>query len=82
MLNIGLIGNTEFLEPFVKRIQKNKQVNVIGKASVGSSSAHLNSFHYSIPEINRVELIERSDILLIDSSLMLPFKILSDIVKR
>ena len=36
MYNIGLIGNTEFLEPFVKRIQKNKQVNIIGKASVGS----------------------------------------------
>ncbi len=81
MLNIGLIGNTEFLEPFVKRFQKNKQVNIIGKASVGSS-AQLNSFHFSIPEINRVELIERSDILLIDNSSLLPFKMLSDIVKK
>ena len=81
MLNIGLIGNTEFLEPFVKRIQKNKQSNVIGKASVGSNT-QLNSFHYSIPEINRVELIERSDILLIDNSSILPFKMLSDIVKK
>lgn len=81
MHNIGLIGNTEFLEPFVKRIQKNKQVNIIGKASVGSS-AHLNSFHFSIPEINRVELVERSDILLIDNSMSMPFKMLSDIVKK
>ncbi len=81
MFNIGLIGNTEFLEPFVKRIRKNKQVNVIGKTSVGSS-AKLDSFHFSIPEINRVELIERSDILLIDNSSLLPFKMLSDIIKR
>lgn len=76
-----MIGNTEILEPFVKRIQKNKQVNVIGKASVGSSE-QLNSFHFSIPEINRVELIERSDILLIDNSSVLPFKILGDVVKK
>ena len=81
MYDLGLIGNTEILEPFVKRIQKNKQVNVIGKASVGSS-AQLNSFHFSIPEINRVELIERSDILLIDNSSVLPFKLLSDIVRK
>ena len=81
MYNLGLIGNTEFLEPFVKRIQKNKQVNVIGKASVGSSS-QLNSFHFSIPEINRVELIERSDILLMDNSSVMPLKLISDCIKK
>jgi hypothetical protein len=81
MLNIGLIGNTETLEPFVKRIKKNKNVNVIGKASVGSSN-QLNSFHFSIPEMNRVELIERSDVLLIDNSTLSPFKMLSDIIKK
>ena len=72
MLNIGIIGITEFLEPYVKRIQKNSYVNVIGKASVGTS-AQLNSFHFSIPEFNRVELVERADILLIDNSSLLPF---------
>lgn len=81
MLNIGLIGNTEILEPFVKRFRKNKNVNVIGKASVGSS-AKIDSFHYSIPELNRIELIERSDILLIDNSSLLPFNLLCDIVKK
>ncbi len=81
MLNIGLIGNTETLEPFVKRIRKNKSVNVIGKASVGTS-AQLNGFHFSIPEMNRVELIERADVLLIDNSSLLPFKMLSDILKK
>ena len=81
MLNIGLIGNTEILEPFVKRIRKNKNVNVIGKASVGTSS-QLNGFHFSIPEMNRVELIERADVLLIDNSTLLPYKMLSDIAKK
>jgi predicted dehydrogenase len=81
MLNIGLIGNTETLEPFVKRLRENKNINVIGKASVGSSS-QLNSFHFSIPEFNRVELIERADVIIMDNSSLLPFKILSEIVKK
>lgn len=81
MLNIGIIGNTEVLEPHVKRIRENKSVNVIGKASVGSS-AQPNSFHFSIPEYNRIELIERADVLLIDNSLLLPFDILCAMVKK
>lgn len=81
MLSLGLIGNTETLEPFVKKIQKNKNVNVIGKASVGSSS-QLEGFHFSIPEMNRVELIERSDVLLVDNSSPFPYKLLSEIVKK
>lgn len=81
MLNIGIIGNTEVLEPHVKRIQKNKNINVIGKASVGTS-AQLNGFHFSIPELNRVELIERADILLVDNSSRLAFEMLCGIVKK
>ncbi len=81
MLNIGLIGNTEILQPYVKRIQKNKKINIIGKSSVGSND-QLNSFHFSIPEFNRVELIERADIILIDNSSLLPFRLLCDIVKK
>jgi len=81
MLNIGLIGNTEILEPFVKRLRENLNINVIGKASVGTS-AQLNSFHFSIPEFNRVELIERADVLIIDNSSLMPFKILTEIVKK
>ena len=81
MLNIGLIGNTEILEPYVKRIQKNRKINIIGKSSVGINS-QLNSFHFSIPEFNRIELIERSDVILIDKSSLLPFRVLCDIVKK
>ena len=81
MLNIGLIGNTEILEPFVKRLRENLNINVIGKASVGTS-AQLNSFHFSIPEFNRVELIERADVLIMDNSSLMPFKILTEIVKK
>ena len=65
MLNVGLIGNTEILEPYVTTIKKNAEINVIGKASIGTS-AQLNSFHFSIPEFNRVELIERADVILMD----------------
>lgn len=81
MLNIGLIGNTELLEPFVRKFMDNKVINVIGKSSVGTT-AQLDSFHFSIPEYNKVELIERADVLLIDNSSLMPFKLLSDIVKK
>jgi len=81
MLNVGLIGNTEILEPFVKRLRENKNINVIGKASVGTSS-QMNSFHFSIPEFNRVEVIERADVLIIDNSSLMPAKILTEIVKK
>lgn len=81
MLNVGIIGNTEVLEPHVKQLQKNKSINVIGKASVGTSQ-ELNGFHFSIPEFNKVELIERADIFIIDNSSLLPFEILSNIIKK
>lgn len=81
MLNIGIVGNTEVLEPYVKRIRENKNVNVIGKASVGTN-VQLDSFHFSIPEFNRVELVERADVLLIDNSSRLPFEMLCNMVKK
>ncbi len=81
MLNIGLIGNTEILEPFARRLMENKNVNIIGKASVGTSQ-QLNSFHYSIPEFNKVELVERADVLILDNTLLMPYKILSEVVKK
>ena len=81
MLNVGLIGNTEILEPFVKKFRENKNINVIGKSSVGTST-QLDSFHFSIPEYNKVELIERSDLLIIDNTSLMPFKLLTDIVRK
>ena len=81
MLAIGLIGKTETLEPHVKRIRKNPNVNIIGKASVGTDD-RLNSFHYTIPEINKIELIERADVIIIDNSSRFPFPLLCDIIKK
>ncbi len=81
MLNVGLIGKTANLESHALEIRKNQDVNIIGKASVGSST-QLTSFHYSIPEFNRVELLERADIILMDNSTSMPFKLMSEIVKK
>lgn len=81
MLNVGLIGNTEILEPFVIGFKENKNINIIGKASVGATS-QMDSFHLSIPEFNRVELIERADVIIMDNSSLMPFKILAEIVKK
>lgn len=81
MLNVGLLGSTDILEPYVSKIKKNSHINVIGKASVGTSE-QLNGFHFSIPEFNRVELIERADIILMDNSTPLPFKFMREIIKK
>ncbi|MCD6354405.1 MAG: hypothetical protein J7L95_02545 [Prolixibacteraceae bacterium] len=81
MQNIGLIGKTEILKPYTKQILKNQNFNIVGKASVGSSD-QLNSFHFSIPELNKIEVIERADIILIDNSNLHPFDLLCDIVKK
>ncbi|MDR2910915.1 MAG: hypothetical protein LBV47_06075 [Bacteroidales bacterium] len=81
MLNIGLIGKTEILEPHVKKFQRNPDINIIGKASIGANDS-LNSFHYQIPEINRNELIELVDVIIIDNSSKHTFQLLCDIVKK
>lgn len=81
MLNLGIIGKVEDLEPFVREIQKNSVINIIGKSSVGTNT-QINSFQYSIPEFNRIELIERSDVILIDNSYHSPFNLLSSILKK
>lgn len=81
MLNLGLIGNTEILEPFVKRIRKNPQINIVGKTSFGVNTKP-DSFHFSIPEFNRIELIERAEVFLIDDSPLLPFHTMCEMVKR
>lgn len=81
MMNVGLIGNTVNLEPHALKIKENRGVNIIGKASVGSNM-QLNSFHYSIPEFNRVELIERADVILMDNSTPYPFKLMQEMVRK
>lgn len=81
MLNLGVIGRTNNLESRIKRIQKNKNVNVVGKTSVGTN-AEVDSFHYSIPEYNKIELIERCDILLLDNSSLVGFDMICDIIKK
>lgn len=81
MINVGLIGNTRILEPHALRLKENVRVNIIGKASVGSSDA-LNSFHYSIPEFNKVELVERADVILMDNATPNPFKLMQDIIRK
>jgi hypothetical protein len=81
MLNVGLIGNTDILEPFTLDLKKNKQINIIGKASIGTSN-HLNGFHFSIPEFNKVELIERADVILMDNSTPLSYNIYREIIKK
>ncbi len=81
MLNIGLIGDIQLLEPYIKKAQENPEIYISGKSSVGTHS-HTANIRLSAPEFNRIELIERSDALLIDHFSLLPFQMLCDMVKK
>lgn len=81
MLNLGLIGDIQLLEPFTKGAQSHPGIYIAGKSSVGIHQKQDN-FRLSAPEFNRLELIERSDALLINRFSLLPFQLLCDIVKK
>ncbi|MFV0593321.1 MAG: hypothetical protein ACK5M7_18255 [Draconibacterium sp.] len=81
MMNVGLIGKTAVLEPHALKLRENAAVNIIGKASVGSNT-QLNSFHYSVPEFNRVELVERADIILMDNSTPNAYKLMQEMIRK
>ena len=81
MLNIGLIGDIKLLEPYTKKIHDHSNIHISGKSSVGTNT-NTGSFRFSIPEFNRVELIERSDALMINRFSLLPFHLLCNIVKK
>jgi hypothetical protein len=80
MLNLGFIGDIKLLEPYIKRIQKNSKIHIVGKSSIGVKSN--DDFRFSVPEFNRFELIERSDILVINHFSLLPFNLISKAVKK
>ena len=81
MLNLGLIGDIHILEPFTTRAHEHPEVHITGKSSVGTHPLP-GSFRLSAPEFNRIELIERSDVLMINRFSLLPFQMLCDMVKK
>jgi hypothetical protein len=81
MLNLGLIGDITLLEPYAQMIHDRPGVHIAGKSSVGMNT-DTKSFCFSIPEFNRIELVERSEALLINRFSLLSFQLLCNIVKK
>ena len=81
MLSIGLIGEIKSLNPYIKRIKLNPKIHISGKSSFGLTM-HEDDLRLSIPEFNRIELVERSDILLINRFTLIPYSLLRDIIKK
>jgi hypothetical protein len=79
MLNLGLIGDIQLLEPFIQKAHERQEIHITGKSSVGTQPGN---FRLSAPEFNRIELTERSDALLINRFSLLPFQLLCDMVKK
>jgi hypothetical protein len=81
MLNIGLIGDIKVLNTYIESIRKNANLHISGKSSIGTR-IHRDDSMISIPEFNRIELIERSDILLINHFSLLPFHLVQKLIKK
>lgn len=81
MLNIGLIGDIKIPEPFAKKIYHHPVIHIAGKSSTGPP-AHPENFGFLIPELNRIDLIERSDALMINNFSLLSFQTICSIVKK
>ncbi len=81
MLNIGLIGDLKQLEPFTRQIQKAPDVQIFGKSSVGTNIQSAD-FKFAFPEFSRIELIERCDVLFINHFSLIPFAVLTEMVKK
>jgi hypothetical protein len=81
MLSIGLIGEIKFLVPYIQRIQKNPEIHVVGKSSIGTKM-FMDDLYYPIPEFNRIELIERCDILLVNHFSILPYNLIRNAIKK
>lgn len=77
MINIGIIGNINELNTLVHEISQNH--HLVGYASTSRS---LSNTQYSIAEMNKIELIERSDALILDDSVNAPYPLMRDIIKR
>ena len=81
MLNLGLIGKIGSLEKQVKELSEYSDIRIQGKSSVGTKTQSSN-YLYSIPEYNRIELIERSDAIFLEDSSLLPYALIKDSIKR
>ena len=81
MLNLGLIGDIRLMEPYIKRVMDHPEIHITGKSSVGIHPQP-DDFRLPVPEFNRIELIERSDALLINRFSLLPFDMLCSMVKK
>ncbi|NQU85297.1 MAG: hypothetical protein HQ541_06010 [Mariniphaga sp.] len=67
MLNIGLIGKIASIEKQVEKLKKYPDVRIQGKSSVGTKTQN-SEYSFTIPEYNRVELIERCDAIILEDS--------------
>jgi hypothetical protein len=81
MLNFGIIGDVRSLEKYIGFIRQNRDTQIVGKSSIGVP-AQDDKLKFTIPEFNRVELIDRADALIINNFSLFPFSFLCDMVKK
>ena len=81
MLKVGLIGKIDAIETVAAIIGLLPGAHVIGKASTGYLSRNETS-GFSIPELNRADLIEKSDVLIFTQGARVEHDHLYEIIKK
>ncbi len=72
MIKVGLIGNLGSVTHQIGQLKNVREIQVIGKSSVGMME-EMHGKYLNIPEVNRKELVEASDFLMVEKSrLLLP----------
>lgn len=81
MIHTGLIGRLDSLEPFIEMLKDFPEILIQGKSSTGFTHRH-DFTRYSVPELNRIELIEKSEALLFLEGARLSSDLLIDVIKK
>lgn len=80
MLKVGIIGSVSSIASHLQVFKNAKDIRVIGKSSVGMMEQS-DGKYLSIPEFSRRDLVEASDLLVIDDSRLLHPDLLKSAVK-
>jgi hypothetical protein len=81
MVNVGLIGKIDSIETMAEALRSFPDVHIAGKTSSGFLN-RMEGMRYSIPELNRSDLIGKSDVLFFMKGAKLTAELLIAIIKQ
>jgi hypothetical protein len=81
MINIGLIGKIDSVESMASMLRNFPELHIAGKSSSGFLTRQ-DGFQYSIPELNKTDLIEKSDVIFFVKGAKLTSELAANIIRQ